>query len=141
MKILKHRYPLLLIDTVTFVEPMVSCTAHKNFTYNEWFFPAHFPKNPIVPGSLQIEAYTQAVGITLLANQNKEEKYSSDLLLVSIDRMRFYKPVRPGDTLDIQVKVEKVAMGMATAQACGFVGATLASECKIGYKLDWENNG
>jgi 3-hydroxyacyl-[acyl-carrier-protein] dehydratase len=127
-----------LIDAVTFVEPMVRCSAQKNFSYNEWFFSGHFPENPIVPGSLQIETYTQAVGIMLLASNKNEKKKSGDLLLVSVDRARFYKPVRPGDTLDIQVKVERAAMGMVTSQACGFVDGTPVSECKIGYRLGWE---
>jgi 3-hydroxyacyl-[acyl-carrier-protein] dehydratase len=135
VKILNHRYPLLLIDEVNFVEPMVRCSAQKNFSYNEWFFPGHFPEDPIVPGSLQIETYTQVVGIMLLANNKNEKKNSDNLLLVSVDRARFYKPVRPGDTLDVQVKVDKAGMGMVTSHACGFVGGALVSECKIGYKL------
>ena len=125
---------MLMLDTVPFIVPMKECTAKKNFSYNEWFFPAHFPNNPIVPGSVQIEAYTQAVGVTLLASKNNKNNYA-DLLLVSVDRVRFYKSIVPGDNLSIKVIVEKVSMGMATASVRGYLGTELVSECKIGYKM------
>ena len=55
--VLKREYPTLLLDGVTYIEPRVICHAYKNLTYNEWFFPEHFPNQPIMPGSFQIEAF------------------------------------------------------------------------------------
>jgi 3-hydroxyacyl-[acyl-carrier-protein] dehydratase len=141
LKILKHRYPLVLLDNVEFIKPMKECLAKKNFSYNEWFFQAHFPQNPIVPGSLQIEAYTQAVYITLLTKENKQVNNFTEILLISIDRVRFYKSIRPGDTLIIEVKVDKVSMGIVTASVKGYISSEMVSECKIGYKIKDFKNG
>jgi len=132
---LRHKYPMLLIDGILFVEPMVSCQAYKNLTYNEWFFPGHFPNHPIMPGTLQIEAYTQAVAVPLLAGTNQNEDVEIPLLLAAIDKVRFYKQVLPGDRLDISVHIERIAMGLATASACGTVNSELVSECSVTYKL------
>lgn len=134
-KIIKHRYPILFIDKVAFIKPMKECLAIKNFSYNEWFFPSHFESEAMVPGSIQIEAYTQAVGITLLVEENKGINKDYDLLLLSVDRVRFYKSVKPGDVFKIQVKIDKIAMGIATAFASGYIDDKIVSECKIGYKI------
>lgn len=141
LKILKHRYPLVLLDSIQFINPMIESITKKNFSYNEWFFQAHFPQNPIVPGSLQIEVYTQAVYITLLTKENNQINNFIDLLLMSVDRVRFYKSIRPGDTLIIEVKVDKVSMGIITANARGYISDELVSECKIGYKMKDLKNG
>ena len=134
--ILNRNYPMLLIDGVTHIEQMAICHAFKNLTYNEWFFPAHFPGNPIMPGSLQIEAFTQAVALPLL--YGKENISSTTVLLAGVDKTRFYKPVTPGNRLDIFVKIERVAMGIAHASAQGRVNNEIVSECKITYKLSGE---
>ena len=134
-KIIKHRYPILFIDKVTSLNPMKECVAVKNFSYNEWFFPSHFEAEALVPGSLQIEAYTQAVGIMLLVNDNKCINNEIELLLMTVDKVRFYKAIKPGDIFKIKVKIDKIAMGMASAFASGYVDDKIVSECKIGYKI------
>ena len=126
---------MLLIDGILSVQPMVSCQAYKNLTYNEWFFPGHFPNQPVMPGTLQIEAYTQAVAVPLLVGGSQSEDVEIPLLLAAIDKVRFYKPVLPGDRLDISIRIERIAMGLATASASGEVNGELVSECKITYKL------
>ena len=68
--VLKREYPMLLLDGVTYIEPRVICRAYKNLSYNEWFFPAHFPNRPIMPGTLQLEAFTQAVALPLLVTED-----------------------------------------------------------------------
>ena len=139
---LKHRYPMLLIDGILSVEPMTSCRAFKNLTYNEWFFPGHFPGQPVMPGTLQLEAFTQAVAIPLLVGEIQNEGVEIPLLLAAIDKVRFYNLVLPGDRFDIDVQIERVAMGLATASASGTVNGKLVSECKITYKvLGSFNNG
>jgi 3-hydroxyacyl-[acyl-carrier-protein] dehydratase len=111
------------------------CNAFKNLTYNEWFFPSHFPNYPIMPGSLQLEAFTQAVALPLLINVNSEGGNEIPILLAGIDKVRYYSSVFPGDRLDIFVQIERVAMGIATASVRAEVREEIVTECKITYKL------
>lgn len=133
--LLGRNYPLLLLDGVTSIEAQQGCTAFKNLTYNEWFFPGHFPLDPIMPGALQIEAFTQAVALPLLVGRSTGEEGRPPILLAGVDKARFFLPVRPGDRLDISVDIKRVAMGVATASALGSIEGKPASECLITYKL------
>jgi len=133
--ILNRDYPMLLIDGVTEIEPNISCNAFKNLSYNEWFFPQHFPKRPIMPGTLQVEAFTQAVALPLLIAEKRHNSKEVPILLAGIDKIRFYKSVLPGDRFDISTKIDRVAMGIATASAFGSVNDEIVSECKITYKI------
>ena len=132
---LDQEYPLLLIDGVSHIEPNLLCNAYKNFTFNEWFFPAHFPKNPIVPGSLQIEAFTQAVALPLVVSEDLKNNFNTKVLLAGVDKVRFYKSLKPGDRFDIFVKIDRIAMGVANASVKGSVNNEMISECKITYKI------
>lgn len=133
--ILKRNYPMLLLDGVTHLEPQVRCHAFKNLSYNEWFFPAHFPDRPIMPGALQLEAFTQAVALPLLATDNVNNASEFPLLLAGVDKLRYYRSVFPGDRFEICAKIERIAMGIATASATGSVNNEIVSECKITYKI------
>ena len=135
LSILEHEYPMLLIDGVTHIEPKAICHAFKNITYNEWFFPAHFPKRPIVPGSLQIEAFTQVVALPLLVSKDLTNTLNTRVLLAGIDKVRFYKSLKPGDRFEICAKIDRIAMDVATASVTGSVNDELVSECKITYKI------
>mgnify|MGYP000379107471 CR=1 FL=1 len=133
--VLKREYPMLLIDGVTHIEPRVICRAYKNISYNEWFFPAHFPNRPIMPGTLQLEAFTQAVALPLLVTEDVNNLSAIPILLAGIDKVRFYKSVVPGDRFEICAQIERIAMGIATASATGSVNNEIVSECKITYKI------
>ena len=133
--VLEHEYPMLLIDGVSHIEPNLLCRAFKNITYNEWFFPAHFPKNPIVPGSLQIEIFTQVVAIPLVVSKNLKNSLNKKVLLAGVDKARFYKPLKPGDRFEIFAQIDRVAMGIANASIKGSVNNEIISECKITYKI------
>jgi 3-hydroxyacyl-[acyl-carrier-protein] dehydratase len=133
--VLEHEYPMLLIDGVSHIEPNLSCRAFKNITYNEWFFPAHFPKNPIVPGSLQIEIFTQVVAIPLVVSKNLKNSSNKKVLLAGVDKARFYKPLMPGDRFEIFTQIDRIAMGIANASVKGSVNDEIISECKITYKI------
>ena len=133
--ILKREYPMLLLDGVTYIEPRVICRAYKNLSYNEWFFPAHFPNRPIMPGTLQLEAFTQAVALPLLVTEDVNNLSAIPILLAGIDKVRFYKSVIPGDRFEICAQIERIAMGIATASATGSVNNEIVSECKITYKI------
>ena len=113
LKYLPHRYPFLLIDRVTDFEKDVSLTAIKNVTYNEPFFPGHYPSRPVMPGVLLIEVMAQAAA--LLAAISSDVKGGDSNLVyyfVGVDKVRFKRPVEPGDQLKVDVKLTKKARGM-----------------------------
>ena len=133
--LLGRSYPLLLLDGVTSIEPGLGCQAFKNLTYNEWFFPSHFPKNPVMPGALQIEAFTQAVALPLLFGKTPHSDGGIPILLAGVEKARFFEPVVPGQKLEILVEIKRIAMGVASALAIGTVADRRVSECQITYKL------
>ncbi len=106
-KILPHRFPFLLVDRVVSVEPGVRITAYKNVTVNEPFFQGHFPALPVMPGVLIVEALAQAAA--LLAYHSSEDLAGGDkiALLMSLDNVKFRKPVIPGDRLQLDLEVVK----------------------------------
>jgi 3-hydroxyacyl-[acyl-carrier-protein] dehydratase len=133
--ILKRKYPMLLLDGVTDIESNSFCNAFKNLSYNEWFFPEHFPNQPIMPGALQIEAFTQAVALPLLISKEANDFAGAPIILAGIDKVRFYKSVVPGDRFEILAQIDRIAMGIATASVNGKVNGEKVSECKITYKI------
>lgn len=109
---LPHRYPFLLIDRVTECNPGVSLTGYKNVTFNEPFFPGHFPQRPIMPGVLILEALAQATGILAFRTIGKKPDGSSLYYFVGIDNARFKQPVIPGDRLELYVEFVKEKRGI-----------------------------
>lgn len=105
-KILPHRYPLLLVDRVLDITPGKNITAIKNVTRNEPFFNGHFPNQPVMPGVLIVEAMAQAGGILMLYElENPSEKL---IYFTGIDKVKFRKPVTPGDQLRFEIELTKV---------------------------------
>ncbi|MDQ7089141.1 MAG: 3-hydroxyacyl-ACP dehydratase FabZ [Methylococcales bacterium] len=100
---LPHRYPFLLVDRVLECEPNVRLLGLKNVTYNEPFFQGHFPKEPIMPGVLILEALAQGTG--LLASATEPEKLGKGMTyyLAGIDKARFKRRVSPGDQLMLEI--------------------------------------
>ncbi|MDH5394838.1 MAG: 3-hydroxyacyl-ACP dehydratase FabZ [Gammaproteobacteria bacterium] len=109
---LPHRYPFLLIDRVTEINPGVSLTGYKNVSYNEPFFPGHFPQRPIMPGVLILEALAQATGILAFRTVGKVPDGTSLYYFVGIDNARFKQPVQPGDQLELHVEFVKEKRGI-----------------------------
>jgi 3-hydroxyacyl-[acyl-carrier-protein] dehydratase len=99
---LPHRYPFLLVDRVLEVDPGKRLLAYKNVTYNEPFFTGHFPELPIMPGVLIIEALAQTTG--LLASETAPDVLGKGMVyyLVGLDKVRFKRPVVPGDRLMLE---------------------------------------
>jgi 3-hydroxyacyl-[acyl-carrier-protein] dehydratase len=95
MALLPHRYPFLMIDRVVELDPGVRAVAVKCVTVNEPQFQGHFPGNPIMPGVLLTEAFAQAAGIVALSAH--EDLAGMAVYLLGLDKVRFRKPVRPGD--------------------------------------------
>jgi 3-hydroxyacyl-[acyl-carrier-protein] dehydratase len=103
LKILPHRYPLLLIDRVVELKRKERIVAIKNVTINEPFFVGHFPGLPIMPGVLVVEAIAQAGGALLLTEV--EDRNDKVIVFTGIERARFRRPVVPGDQLRLEVTV------------------------------------
>ncbi len=105
LDVLPHRYPFVLLDRVIKIEGQESLTALKNVTINEPFFNGHFPGHPVMPGVLQLEAMAQAAGVLLLRRASSESKVA---FFMSADKVKFRKPVVPGDQLIIKAELIKV---------------------------------
>src|SRR5246127_5648082 len=120
LKILPHRYPLLLIDRVLELKRKERIVAIKNVTINEPFFNGHFPGLPIMPGVLIIEAIAQAGGALLLTEI--EDRNDKVMVFTGIDRAKFRKPVSPGDQLRLEVEVTgwRSVPGMTAAKMQGY---------------------
>jgi 3-hydroxyacyl-[acyl-carrier-protein] dehydratase len=98
---LPHRYPFLLVDRVEELTVGESIKAFKNVTVNEPFFNGHFPEQPVMPGVLIVEAMAQAAGILGFKTMDKTPQDGSMYYFVGSDKLRFKKPVVPGDRLDL----------------------------------------
>lgn len=105
LKIVPHRYPLLLIDKVVSYEEFKTLNAVKNVTINEPFFTGHFPDNPIMPGVLILEALAQAS--VALANLSLKADNRRVHMFAGVDKARFKSIVRPGDVLNLTVEITK----------------------------------
>ena len=123
LDVLPHRFPFVLIDRVISMDGETSLTALKNVSVNEPFFPGHFPGHPVMPGVLQLEAMAQAAGILLLRRGSAEGKVA---FFMSADKVKFRKPVVPGDQLIIEATLDKIR---------GNKLATAKVECKVGEQV------
>jgi UDP-3-O-[3-hydroxymyristoyl] N-acetylglucosamine deacetylase/3-hydroxyacyl-[acyl-carrier-protein] dehydratase len=105
LDILPHRYPFVMIDRVIEITGAEELVAIKNVTFNEPYFNGHFPGNPVMPGVLQLEAMAQAAGVLIVRWNNWVPRPA---FFMSADKVKFRKPVRPGDQLRIHAKLTKV---------------------------------
>ncbi len=127
---LPHRYPFLLVDRVLEYKPMEYVKALKNVTVNEPQFTGHFPEVPIMPGVLILEAMAQA-GAILLVNSIEESVEGKIFMFTGIEKVRFRKPVIPGDQLILECSDIKKRMTMVKMQAKATVDGKLAAEAVI----------
>ncbi len=104
LEILPHRYPFVLVDRVTDIEPGERIRGHKMVSYNEPWVQGHFPDHPIMPGVLIIEALAQIGGILAYASEPFDASQSL-MFFLGIDKAKFRNTVTPGDRLDLEVEV------------------------------------
>jgi 3-hydroxyacyl-[acyl-carrier-protein] dehydratase len=137
LKILPHRYPLLLIDRVLELKRKERIVAIKNVTINEPFFVGHFPGLPIMPGVLIVEAIAQAGGALLLTEV--EDRTDKVMVFTGIERAKFRRPVSPGDQLRLVVEVKgwRSVPGMTAAKMHGeaFVNGKRVAEATVSCQL------
>lgn len=127
-KFFKNKYPLLMIDRCTEIEPGVYAKGYKNFSNNEWFFPAHFRDNPNVPGSIMLEAMLDMFVMAIVTLPECEGKETAD---VKVNNLLFKRKIVPGERLDIEVKIESFRRGIATGNAIGTVDGKIACSSDI----------
>lgn len=134
MKLLPHRYPFLLIDKMINLDGEESGTAIKNVTMNEPFFQGHFPGKPVMPGVLLVEAMAQTAGALVLEFLG-DEHAGKLVFFMSIDKCRFRKPVVPGDTVHIHVKLANKRPPVWKYWAEAHVDGKKVAEAEIGAML------
>ncbi len=133
LELLPHRYPFVLIDRITETRGNTELTAIKNVTLNEQFFQGHFPGNPVMPGVLQLEAMAQAAGILMLRQIDGEDKLG---VYMSADKVKFRRAVKPGDHLQIDVKITKNRDGkIACAEGTCKVGGKVVSSADLMFAI------
>ncbi len=104
-QIIPHRYPMLLVDRMVEIEDGARGVGIKSVTANEWFFEGHFPGNRVMPGVLIVEALAQVAAITLLRDVDQAGKIP---MFGGIEKMRFRRPVTPGDQLRLSFTLERM---------------------------------
>jgi 3-hydroxyacyl-[acyl-carrier-protein] dehydratase len=119
---LPHRYPFLLVDRVLELHRGESIRALKNVTYNEPFFPGHFPGRPVMPGVMIIEALAQAAGILCFVTGDVIPDHTTRFYFVGIDNARFRRPVVPGDQLLLTAQLERSLRGIWRFATVALVG-------------------
>jgi 3-hydroxyacyl-[acyl-carrier-protein] dehydratase len=132
MRILPHRYPLLLVDRVTDFEPMKYARGYKNLTINEPMFEGHFPGNPVMPGVYIIEAMAQVGGIAILASGDMARKIP---YLAGIDKAKFRRPVVPGDQLLMEATVVKARLNIGWVNVEARVHHKLVCSAELSFSI------
>jgi beta-hydroxyacyl-ACP dehydratase FabZ len=128
MKVLPHRYPLLLVDKVVEFDRKEWIVGIKNLTATEPFFQGHFPDNPIMPGVYQLEAMAQVAGILVNTLSGAEGEVS---FFLAVDKARFRKVLRPGDTMRIEVKLLRARAQMFRLEGKVLVDGDVACEAEL----------
>ncbi len=129
MKILPHRYPFLLVDRIIEMEANKRIVGIKNVTINEPFFQGHFPGHPIMPGVLIVEAMAQVGGVLLMGTVDDPE--SKVVYFMSLDNIKFRKPVKPGDQLRFEIEIVQLRSKIARIAGVAKVDGAVVCEAEM----------
>jgi beta-hydroxyacyl-ACP dehydratase FabZ len=129
MKILPHRYPFLLVDRIIEMEEKKRIVGIKNVSINEPFFQGHFPGHPIMPGVLIVEAMAQVGGVLLMGTVDDPE--SKVVYFMSLDNIKFRKPVRPGDQLRLEVDIVQLRSTVCRIKGMAKVDGAVVCEADM----------
>ena len=129
MKILPHRYPMILIDRITEITEGVGLTAIKNVTINEPYFAGHFPDQPIMPAVLILESMAQA-GAFLVLN-TVPDPLQKNMLFSAISDSKFRIPIIPGDQVEIKMQLIKIRLGAVKLRGEAYVFEKLVAEANF----------
>ena len=132
-EILPHRYPFLLVDRITHLEPGVRAVGRKCVSGNEAFFQGHFPQKPVMPGVLIIEAMAQVGAVILLC---KEENKGRIALFGGIKKARFKRQVVPGDVLELECVLTQIRGSVGIGQATAKVDSQLAATAELLFAVE-----
>jgi 3-hydroxyacyl-[acyl-carrier-protein] dehydratase len=131
LKLLPHRYPILLVDRVLSVEKGQRIQALKNVTINEPFFTGHFPHRPVMPGVLMLEAMAQAAALLTFHTLGVAPDDKTVYYFAGIDGARFKRPVEPGDQLVMDVTLERAKASIYKFKGVTRVGDEVACEAEL----------
>ena len=129
MKILPHRYPMILIDRITEITEGVGLTAIKNVTINEPYFAGHFPAQPVMPAVLILESMAQA-GAFLVLN-TVPDPLQKNMVFSSISDSKFRIPIIPGDQVEIKMQLVKIRLGAVKLRGEAYVFEKLVAEANL----------
>ena len=119
----QNKYPLLFIDKIIEIKPGKYVKAIKNFTYNEWFFPAHFDDEPNVPGFIQLEVLVQTFIMTFLSIKKYRNMKTNFL---DANNTKFRRKIIPGEKLEINAVLDDFKRGLAKGYAEGYIDGEFA---------------
>lgn len=131
-KIIPHRYPFLLVDRIIEIEPMKRAVGIKSVTGNESFFQGHFPGQPVMPGVLILEAMAQVGGVAMLYPEENRGKLA---MFAGMERVKFRKPVVPGDQLRMVSELIKVRGTMGKLWGEAYVDGQVVAEGEFLFAL------
>lgn len=132
MEIIPHRQPFLLLDTVEELEPGKRALARKCVSYNETYFAGHFPKEPVMPGVLIVEAMAQAGAVAVLSMPDMKGKTA---YFAGIQSAKFKRKVTPGDVLDLDVEIVKMKGPIGIGKGSAFVDGKLVASAEIMFAI------
>jgi 3-hydroxyacyl-[acyl-carrier-protein] dehydratase len=131
-ELLPHRFPMLLVDRITEVQPGKRIVGIKNVTVNEPFFPGHFPGQAVMPGVIIIESMAQIAGLMIVTMPEHKGKLA---YIGSIDSARFRRPVVPGDTLRIEANAVRLRDTFGKVKMEARVEGEVVAECEMTFAL------
>lgn len=131
MECIPHRYPFLLVDRVIEIDGDNSGIGIKNVTINEPQFTGHFPQRPVFPGVLMIEAMAQTAGVLVVNARGPDEPKVNTVLFTTIDKVKFRKPVEPGDQLRFHLSKVTRKRNLWFYRGEARVDGTLVAEAEI----------